>query len=970
MSEAYDCLEYLIQKRLDSAKISQCDFAARHIGPDETQQNEMLKYLGQGSLNDLMAAVIPKSLLGERDFHLPSALDEAQVEKLLREIAARNEEYVSLIGMGYHASFLPEVIKRNVMENPAWYSAYTPYQPEISQGRLEALLNYQTMTADLMGFDIANASLLDEATAAAEALAMLSRHNRGSAEGAWFVDENTHPQTINVIRTRARAGNTEVIVGNPAVEIEQLGGKVAALLLSYPGTDGLVSDLGPIVELAHRSQIPVVVAADILACAIYKTPGEFGADAAVGSAMRFGLPFFFGGPHPGFIATKEEFSRDMPGRLVGVSKDRQGNTAYRLSLQTREQHIKREKATSNICTSQSLLAIMASMYAIYHGPTGLKRMAETVHLKAAFLAQALTDKGFCIKNKDFFDTIAIEVSNSDQILQRAYDAKINLRKLSSDTITVALDETTGEEVIEKLIEIFTGMSIEEENKQFTFINAQANFGVPENLLRKSLLLPHRTFHAYHSETEMMRYIRKLSDKDLALDRTMIPLGSCTMKLNAAVELAPIGWSAFANIHPFAPKEQYQGWSMLIEDLERYLAELSGYKAVSLQPNAGSQGEFAGLLAVKSYYEDLGQANRNVCLIPKSAHGTNAASAAMAGYKVVSVACDDRGNVDLDDLHAQFLTHKDSVAVLMLTYPSTHGVFEENILEITAMAHQYGSQVYIDGANMNALAGLIRFSDLGGDVSHFNLHKTFAIPHGGGGPGVGPIGVAEHLVKYLPTTETHLLASDTFRKISISAAPYGSAGILPISWAYIRLMGASGLAKASQVAILNANYVKERLSEYYDILYTGPGNYVAHEVILDLRQITKDTSVSVEDIAKRLMDFGIHAPTVAFPVANTLMIEPTESESKAELDKFCDAMAVIKNEIDDIASGLVALEQSPLTNAPHTAEMLLEEAWDRPYSRAKAAFPLSGDGSNKYWPACGRIDAAYGDRNLFCTCSVD
>ncbi len=969
MSETYDCLDNLIKEGLDSVQDDNSDFASRHIGPDENCQREMLAYLGQGSLDDLIAAVMPKSLLGRHDFRLPEALTEARVKETLEKIASRNEEYVSLIGMGYSASFLPEVIKRNVMENPAWYTAYTPYQPEISQGRLEALLNYQTMTADLTGLDIANASLLDEATAAAEALAMLSRQNKNTAGGAWFVDKNTHPQTINVIRTRARAKKTEVIVADVSGAPEQLIKNASAVLLSYPGTDGSLADLSQVIGVAHRNLIPVAVVTDLLACTVYEPPGAFGADVAVGSAMRFGLPFFFGGPHPGFMAAKEEFARYMPGRLVGVSKDRQGNAAYRLALQTREQHIKREKATSNICTAQSLLAIMASMYALYHGPSGLKRIAGIIHGKAAFLAEALTKEGLLIKNKEFFDTIAVKIADPDLLLQKAYHQQINLRKLNDDTVTVSIDETTAEDTIEKLINIFTGKNIAQEDQKVIFANSQKQFSVSEKLLRKSSVLSHKIFNTYHSETEMMRYIRKLSDKDLALDRTMIPLGSCTMKLNSAVELAPIGWSKLGNIHPFAPKAQSKGWSVLIDDLESYLAELSGYKAVSLQPNAGSQGEFAGLLAIRAYYEDRGQSDRDICLIPKSAHGTNAASAAMAGYKVLAVACDDRGNVDLDDLRLQLANHQGAVAVLMLTYPSTHGVFEENILDITGLAHEHGSQVYIDGANMNALAGLIRFSDLGGDVSHFNLHKTFAIPHGGGGPGVGPIGVAEHLVKYLPTTMTDATGDDESCAPSISAAPYGSAGILPISWAYIRLMGASGLAQASKVAILNANYVKEKLSDAYDILYTGPGNYVAHEVIVDLRQITKSTGVTVDDVAKRLMDFGIHAPTVAFPVANTLMIEPTESESKAELDKFCEAMAVIRSEINDIAAGRVPLEGSPLTNAPHTAQMLLADTWEMPYSRAQAAFPLGDAALEKYWPPCGRIDAAYGDRNLFCTCSV-
>ncbi len=954
--------------KADSSYISTGDvFADRHIGPDKEQIQDMLDKLGQGSLDDLAAAVIPKSLISSRRFDLPKPVSESRMTELLSEIASLNKEFISLIGMGYYASYLPEVIKRNVLENPAWYSAYTPYQPEISQGRLEALLNYQTMVSDLTGHDIANASLLDEATAAAEALSMLTNYTKDDNKNIWFIDANTHPQTINVVRTRAIAKNIDVVIGDPKSEFEAVAVQTSALLLSYPGSDGALSDCRPIIDIAHRYKTLVAVATDLLACVICEPPGALGADVTIGSAMRFGLPFFFGGPHPGFIACKEGLHRYMPGRLVGVSKDRLGNTAYRLALQTREQHIKRERATSNICTAQSLPAIIASMYAVYHGPKGLKRIAQTVNRKAILLAQLLNENGYRLKNRYFFDTVTVETGEeTDALISAAAVEKINLRKISDHEISISLDETTDTSVIEQVISVFAGKKVNLSDERSFFDQQSDSSLLPAGLIRQSSFLVHKVFNSYQSETEMMRYLRRLSDKDLALDRTMIPLGSCTMKLNAAAELAPIGWPGFNNIHPFAPDDQSEGWQIIVSDLENYLAELSGYKAVSLQPNAGSQGEFAGLLAIKAYYRELNQTERTICLIPKSAHGTNAASAAMAGYQVIAVACDDRGNVDFDDLKDNFTRYADHVAVLMLTYPSTHGVFEENILQMTSMAHDHGSQVYIDGANMNALTGIIRFSDLGGDVSHFNLHKTFAIPHGGGGPGVGPIGVREHLVSYLPAKVTdHSPQEGRFGDV-ISAAPYGSAGILPITWAYIRMMGADGLTKASKVAILNANYLKEQLSDAYEILYTGPSNYVAHEVIVDLRRITQDTGVTVDDIAKRLMDFGIHAPTVSFPVANTMMIEPTESESKSELDKFVNAMLIIRREVSDIEEGKILVAQSPLANAPHSAKSLLEEPWDKPYSRLDAAFPL-GEHENKYWPPCARIDAAYGDRNLFCTC---
>jgi len=942
-------------------------FINRHIGPDTEQIQSMLQELGQGSLDDLLSTVIPKSLVSSRPFELPKAISQSRALDLLTQIADLNDQYTSLIGMGYSASYLPEVIKRNVLENPAWYSAYTPYQPEISQGRLEALLNYQTMAADLTGLEIANASLLDEATAAAEALAMLTNAHKDIERNIWFVDKNTHPQTVNVIKTRAGAKNIKVVIGDPDVDLEPVLAGTAAVLLSYPGTDGSIKDYRPVIEMAHSRQTLVAVVTDLLACTLYEPPGALGADVAIGSAMRFGLPLFFGGPHPGFIACRKDLSRYMPGRLVGISKDSQGRLAYRLALQTREQHIRRERATSNICTAQSLPAIIASMYAIYHGPDGLQNMAALIRAKAALLAQFIKMKGYVLKNDCFFDTVTVETgAKTDYFLSAAREKKINLRKLSENSISVSLDETTDEHTMDRLFSVFSGQETNYRKELSALQNDKNNLSVPSDLRRSSEFLQHEVFNKYHSETELMRYMRKLSDKDLALDRTMIPLGSCTMKLNSAAELASITLPGLANIHPFAPKDQSRGWEIIITDLKKYLAELSGYAAVSLQPNAGSQGEFAGLLAIKAYYHDLGQDERNICLIPKSAHGTNAASAAMAGYEVVTVACDDGGSVDLDDLEGKFSYHKDKVAVLMLTYPSTHGVFEETVLAATSMAHLHNSQVYIDGANMNALTGLIRFSDLGGDVSHFNLHKTFAIPHGGGGPGVGPIGVAEHLVAYLPSEESDAI-DDTNIVGPVAGAPYGSAGILPIAWAYIRMMGAKGLQQASKVAILNANYIKEKLSDFYDILYSGPNGYVAHEVIVDLSGLKRSSGISVDDISKRLMDFAIHAPTVSFPVANTLMIEPTESESKSELDRFCQAMIIIRNEIRDIEEQRISPDKSPLTNAPHTAEFLLKEPWDMPYSKLQAAFPWGNYESDKYWPPCGRIDAAYGDRNLFCTC---
>jgi glycine dehydrogenase len=870
-------------------------------------------------------------------------------------LADRNERYTSLIGMGYADTIVPQVIQRNVLENPGWYTSYTPYQPEISQGRLEAMLNFQTMVADLTGLDIANASLLDEATAVAEAMTMLRRVSKSKAP-AFFVDAECHPQVIEVVHTRAVPLKIDVIVGDPSdLDTESVYGVV----LAYPGTSGVVRDYTDLIASLKEAGVMVAVATDLLALTLLTPPGEMGADVAVGSSQRFGVPLMYGGPHAAFMATRDQYKRSLPGRLVGVSKDSKNRMALRLALTTREQHIRREKATSNICTAQALLAVMAGLYGAWHGPDGLRHIAQEVHRLTCVLAARLAASGAEVVNDTWFDTLTVRVpGRADEVVAAAEDRRINLRYVDMDHVGVSIDETTTDEIISAVAESF-------------FVNGElgkARSGIPEELFRKSGFMEHDVFHSYRSETEMMRYLRKLQGRDIALDRSMIPLGSCTMKLNAATEMAAVTWPEFSDIHPFAPLDQVGGYLEMIGDLERWLAVATGYDAVSLQPNAGSQGEYAGLLAITAYHESRGEGHRNICLIPASAHGTNPASAVMAGLRVVVVSTDDEGNIDIADLEAKAVQHSANLAALMITYPSTHGVFEESIRNVCELIHQHGGQVYIDGANLNALLGLAKPGEFGGDVSHLNLHKTFAIPHGGGGPGVGPIGVKAHLEPFLPG---HPLVNDQegFRDGvgAVSAAPWGSAGILPISWAYIALMGAAGLEKATEVAILSANYIAARLVEHYPVLYKGSNGLVAHECILDLRDIRHDSGVTADDFAKRLIDYGFHAPTMSFPVAGTLMVEPTESESLAELDRFVDAMISIKGEVEQIVAGTVPLEDSPLHNAPHTADDVVSDAWDHAYGRETAAFPVAGLRVDKYWPPVGRIDGAYGDRNVVCAC---
>ncbi|HET6910571.1 MAG TPA: aminomethyl-transferring glycine dehydrogenase [Mycobacteriales bacterium] len=930
-------------------------FAVRHIGPSADEQAKMLAVVGFGSRAELAAAAVPSGIHSDHRLELPAPAAEDEALAELRELAGRNRLLTSMIGLGYADTITPPVILRGVLEDPGWYTAYTPYQPEISQGRLEALLNFQTLVADLTGLPTAGASLLDEPTAAAEAMSLCRRVSK-STSSRFIIDADTHPQTIAVVRTRAEPLDIEVVVADLSGGLP--AGEMFGLLLSFPGSSGAVRDLRPLVEQAHERGALVAAATDLLALTLLTPPGEWGVDVAVGSAQRFGVPMGFGGPHAGFMAVRDGLERNLPGRLVGVSVDADGAPAYRLALQTREQHIRREKATSNICTAQVLLAVVASMYAVYHGPEGLTDIAERVRSHANGLAAALRAGGVELVSDTFFDTLAARVpGRADAVIAAALASNINLRRLDDDTVAVSCDERTTEEHTVAVAAAF-GVEIGADN--------EAGTALPAHLRRTTLFLTHPVFHVHRSETAMMRYLRTLSDRDLALDRTMIPLGSCTMKLNAAAEMEPITWPEFAGIHPFAPQDQAAGHLAVIADLSRWLADLTGYDEVSLQPNAGSQGEFAGLLAIRAYHRAAGDLDRTVCLIPSSAHGTNAASAAMAGMKVVVVACDDAGNVSLDDLRAKLAAHSGRVAALMVTYPSTHGVFEPDIAEICAAVHDAGGQVYVDGANLNALVGLARPGRFGADVSHLNLHKTFCIPHGGGGPGVGPVAVREHLAPYLPN---HPLVPDAGPASGvgpISGAAYGSAGILPISWAYVRMMGADGLTAATEVAVLSANYVARRLAPHYPVLYTGRGGLVAHECIVDVRPITKETGVTVEDIAKRLIDFGFHAPTMSFPVAGTLMIEPTESEDLAELDRFCEAMIAIRAEIDRVASGEWPAEDNPLRNAPHTASMLVGE-WDHPYSREIAVFPARGNRADKYWPPVRRIDQGYGDRNLLCSC---
>ncbi|MEG1626014.1 aminomethyl-transferring glycine dehydrogenase [Pseudomonas sp.] len=933
------------------------EFIARHIGPRQNDEQQMLATLGFDSLEAMSAAVIPDSIKGTSVLELGAGQSEADALASLKAIAGNNQLFKNFIGQGYYNCHTPAPILRNLLENPAWYTAYTPYQPEISQGRLEALLNFQTMISDLTGLPIANASLLDEATAAAEAMTFCKRLSKNKGSHTFFASVHCHAQTLDVLRTRAEPLGIEVVVGDER-ELDDVSAFFGALL-QYPASNGEVFDYSELVARLHAANALVAVAADLLALTLLTPPGEFGADVAIGSAQRFGVPLGFGGPHAAYFSTRDAFKRDMPGRLVGVSIDRFGKTALRLAMQTREQHIRREKATSNICTAQVLLANIASMYAVYHGPQGLKQIAGRTHALTAILAAGLQQLGASVENQAFFDTLTLVTGTATATLhEQARAQRLNLRQIDTQRLGLSLDETSTQADVETLWQLFAEGKVVPD---FAVLAASVQVQLPAALLRQSAILEHPVFNRYHSETELMRYLRRLADKDLALDRTMIPLGSCTMKLNAASEMIPVTWAEFGNLHPFAPAEQSQGYQQLTDELEAMLCAATGYDAVSLQPNAGSQGEYAGLLAIRAYHQSRGDARRDICLIPSSAHGTNPATAHMAGMRVVVTACDARGNVDIDDLRAKAIEHREHLAALMITYPSTHGVFEEAIGEICAIIHDNGGQVYIDGANMNAMVGLCAPGKFGGDVSHLNLHKTFCIPHGGGGPGVGPIGVKSHLAPFLPG-HGHMQN----KQGAVCAAPFGSASILPITWMYIRMMGGAGLKRASQMAILNANYIARRLEEHYPVLYTGSNGLVAHECILDLRPIKDSSGVSVDDVAKRLIDFGFHAPTMSFPVAGTLMIEPTESESKEELDRFCEAMIRIREEIRAVENGSLDKDDNPLKNAPHTAAEIAGE-WSHPYSREQAVYPVATLVEGKYWPPVGRVDNVFGDRNLVCAC---
>jgi glycine dehydrogenase len=920
----------------------------------------MLSLLGYKSLDAVVDDAVPSQIRLRRPLQIPAARSEHEVLAALKDIAAQNQVFRSYIGMGYHDCITPPVIQRNILENPGWYTPYTPYQAEIAQGRLEALLNFQTMVIDLTGLDVANASLLDEATAAAEAMTLC--HSLKQGRNVFFVSATCHPQTIDVVKTRAGALGIEVVVGDH--QSFQFSDKACGALVQYPNTFGEVLDYSGFIEQAHAAGALVAVAADLLSLPVLRPPGEFGADVALGSAQRFGVPLGYGGPHAAYFATRDSLKRHMPGRIVGVSKDSRGRPALRLALQTREQHIRREKATSNICTAQALLASMASMFACYHGPAGLQQIAQRIHLLTDVLARGLRRLGYEVGPKTFFDTLRVALGDrpKEDILKSAEAHRMNFRVIDEHALGIALDETTSEKDLLSILRVFNG------NRAPDFaladLSAEAEAPYPAPLARTSPFLTHPVFHRYHSETEMMRYLKRLESRDLSLTTSMIPLGSCTMKLNAAVEMLPVTWPELSRLHPFAPLRQTRGWQTLFQQLEEWLAEITGFAAISLQPNAGSQGEYTGLLVIRAWHLNRCEGHRNICLIPTSAHGTNPASAVMAGLKVVAVACDDQGNIDVADLHAKAEAHKANLAALMVTYPSTHGVFEESIRQLCEIIHANGGQVYMDGANLNAQVGLCRPGDIGADVCHMNLHKTFCIPHGGGGPGVGPIGVAEHLVEFLPGHAVVNLGGENPTG-AVAAAPWGSAGILPIPWVYIAAMGGPGLTQATQYAILNANYVAKRLQSYFPVLYRGHGNLVAHECILDLREFK---SVTVEDVAKRLMDYGFHAPTISWPVAGTMMVEPTESESKEELDRFCEVLISIHAEITAIESGQADKLNNVLKNAPHTADMLAREPWDHPYPREQACFPAKWLHDHKFWPAVGRIDNVFGDRNLVCSCA--
>jgi glycine dehydrogenase len=932
-------------------------FVRRHIGPSPRGVAAMLEAVGTKSLGDLMSETLPGSIRQKAPLALGAALSETEALAHMGELAAQNQLFTSLIGQGYSGTILPAVIQRNILENPAWYTAYTPYQPEISQGRLEALFNFQTMICDLTGLDVANASLLDEGTAAAEAMALAERAAQAKTK-TFFVDSDVHPQTLAVLRTRAEPLGWSIVVGDPLTDLAKAD--VFGALLQYPGSSGAVRDIRPAIAALHEKGALAVVAADLLALTLLASPGELGADIAIGSAQRFGVPMGYGGPHAAYMSVRDALKRSLPGRIVGLSVDTRGAPAYRLALQTREQHIRREKATSNICTAQVLLAVIASMYAVYHGPEGLAAIARTVHRRTAVLAAGLRKLGFAPASEAFFDTITIDAGGKrDEIVARARAEKINFR-IGERTLGISLDETTTAANIEAVWRAFGG------KLGYAEIEASVRESLPAELRRSSRFLTHPVFHAHRSETEMLRYMRKLSDRDLALDRAMIPLGSCTMKLNATTEMVPLTWPQFATLHPFAPREQAAGYHALFARLEKWLCDITGYDAISLQPNSGAQGEYAGLLAIRAYHAARGESHRKVCLIPSSAHGTNPASAAMVGMEVVVVACDAGGNVDVGDLRKKAEAHAKDLAAMMITYPSTHGVFEEQIREICDIVHAHGGQVYLDGANLNAQVGLSRPGDYGADVSHLNLHKTFCIPHGGGGPGMGPIGVRKHLAPFLPG---HPVTDGAVPHPvgPVAAAPFGSASILTISYIYILMMGGEGLTRATEIAILNANYIAARLDAHFPVLYRNHNGRVAHECIIDPRPLKATSGVTVDDIAKRLIDYGFHAPTMSFPVPGTLMIEPTESESKAELDRFCDAMIAIRKEIAEVESGRFKIEASPLRHAPHTVHDIADDAWNRAYGRAEGCFPDGVSRMDKYWCPVGRVDNVYGDRNLVCSC---
>jgi glycine dehydrogenase len=943
------------------------EFVMRHIGPRDDQVRAMLEVIGVDSLDELIRRTIPASIRLDEELELAPPRTESATLARLREIASGNRVQHSMIGMGYHETILPPVIQRNVLENPGWYTAYTPYQAEISQGRLEALLNFQQMVSDLTGMPIANASLLDEATAAAEAMTMLQRVNRKSKSTRFLVDEGVLPQTVDVVVNRARYFGIEVVLGNPAALLED--GDWFGVLLQYPGVDGGIGDLRPVISRAHDQGALVAVAADLMSLVLLTPPGEMEADAVIGSAQRFGVPMGFGGPHAAFFATREEYKRSLPGRIIGVSQDRKGRTALRMALQTREQHIRRDKATSNICTAQALLAVISGLYGVWHGRERLRKIARRIHRLAGIAARGLAELGFENHGDSWFDTLTIELggaAEAEEVYRRALDAGINLRRKDDRTLGISVNERTGRRHVQALLQAFAGAA---EPPTVEALDAQlaADWtAIPAAVQRQSDFLQHPVFYQHHSETAMLRYLKQLENKDLSLAHAMISLGSCTMKLNATTEMIPVTWPEFSDIHPFAPAEQTEGYRDLFAELEQMLIACTGYDAVSLQPNAGSQGEYAGLLAIKAYHESRGDHDRDVCLIPSSAHGTNPASAAMAGMRIVVVKCDEQGNVDLADLQTKASEHADRLGALMITYPSTHGVFEEDIRDICEVIHRYGGQVYMDGANLNALVGLAAPGRFGADVSHLNLHKTFCIPHGGGGPGVGPICVGQHLAPFLPGHAVVEMGGASARNRAVSAAPWGSAGILPISWAYVTMMGARGMKKATQIAILNANYIASRLGDAYPVLYTGRNGRVAHECIIDIRPFKESCGVTEEDVAKRLIDYGFHAPTMSFPVPGTLMIEPTESEPLSEIDRFCEAMLSIREEIRAVEQGRWDPEDNPLRNAPHTPADLAGD-WPHPYAREQAAYPVSGLYRNKFWAPVGRVDNVFGDRNLVCAC---